>query len=274
MQIWIVLVDVERLVLLGERAAFEDGQGVGGAEAIGVVDAIFLCDQIAGSTHPGRPRFGIVSVGGKEVDPSVSEHGVGHSLRGTPHLADNRAGRNLREQPNAHPVCETFGVTLQGWIPLGMGEDGFHSGQSELIEGFVQLRGQAIVREFDQEIVSTIQSVFAGVPDRILHVVVAEVEVAAGGNGEWNGLAGESRAEGGDSDGNLLWIEVVDVVGVGCSQHMGDAVVGCNAGHGDRGLEVRRAVVQAGQQVVVNVNHSNYGQGTIMRAFYGAETLR
>ncbi len=153
--------------------------GIGGAEPVGVGRTILLRDQITSSAHAGWARLGIVRVGGEEVHPAVGEHAVGHPLGLLSHLADHGAGGDLGEQANAHPVCEALGVALQRRIAFGVGEDGAHTGQAELVEGLVQVRGKAVVGQLDQQVVATVEGVFLGVGDGVLHVVVAEVEVAA-----------------------------------------------------------------------------------------------
>ena len=101
---------------------------------------------------------------------------------------------------------------------------------------------------------------FLGLRDGVLHVVVAQVEVAARGDGQRNRLRGQRRAQGSDAPGDALRIEAVDVVGVGRGDYVRDTVIGGDAGHGYRRLEVGRSVVKAGKQMVVKVDHSSYRQ--------------
>ena len=72
-----------------------------------------------------------------------------------------------------------------------------------------------------------------------------------------SGIASPARAERRASTRRAisLWVEGVDVVGVGCGDDVGDAVLGGHAGHCDGCLEVGRAVVKAGKQMMVNIDH-------------------
>jgi hypothetical protein len=117
------------------------------------------------------------------------------------------------------------------------------------------------------EIVAAIEGVFPGVGDGVLHVVVAEVEVAAGGYGEGDGCGGEGGAKGVDAPGDLGGVKIVDVVRVGGGDYVGYAVVRGDPGHGHGRLEVGRAVVEAGKQMMMKVDHASYRQSTTVREF-------
>ncbi len=75
--------------------------------------------------------------------PSVGEHAMSHALGLFSHLADNRAGSDLGEQADAHPVCQAFGVSLQRRIALGVSQDGPHPSQAKLVEGLIQMGGKS-----------------------------------------------------------------------------------------------------------------------------------
>jgi hypothetical protein len=263
----IIFVEVERLVLLGKGFAFVGCHGVGGTEAVGVSDAVFFGDEIVSGAHAGRPGLGVVRVGGEEVDPAVREHTVGHAFGLTTHLANDGAGGDLGEEANAHPVGEALGVALQGWIALGVGKDGAHAGQAQLVKRFVEVGREAVVGEFDEEIVATVERIFFGIGDGVLHVVVAEVEVAAGGDGKGNGFGGEGGAEGVDAASDFSGVEVIDVVGVRGSDDVGYAVFRGDTGHGQGGLEVGRAVVETGEEMMVEIDHASYRQSTTVQEF-------
>ena len=82
----------------------EGGGGVGGAEQVGVVFAVFAGDEVLGVAHKGRARGGVVGVGGEEVDPAVGEELVGHALGFFAHVSEDGAGGDLNEQAVAEPI--------------------------------------------------------------------------------------------------------------------------------------------------------------------------
>ena len=190
------------------------------------------------------------------MNPSVGKHTVGHALGLATHLAKDRAGGDLGKQPNTHPVGEALGIPLKRRIAFGVGKNGAHTGQAQLVEGFVEVRGEPVVREFNEEVVATVQRVLLGVGDGILHIVVAEMKVAARGDCEGNGLRGEGRTQGADTSGDLGRIEGIDIIGVGRGNHMGYPVVCGDAGHSQRGLQVGRSVVEARKQMMVKIDHT------------------
>ena len=68
-------------------------------------------------------------------------------------------------------------------------------------------------------------------------------------------------------------IEVVVAVGVGGADDVGDAVGGGEAGHGDGGFHAGGAVVESGEEMVVDVYHGN-GKGITGRRGFASELAR
>jgi len=255
--------EVEGFILLGEGAVFVGREGVVDAQAMGVGGAVFFGDDVVGSLHAGDAGLGVVGVGGDEVDPAVGEQAVGHALGGFAHLAGHGVGGDLGKEADTHPLDQAPGIALQGWVALGVGEDGAHAGEAELVEGFIEVEREAVVGELGEQVLAAVDGELVRVGDGVLQVVVGHVEVATGAEDKGDGFGGEGAAQLGEAAGVAFGVEVVDVVGVGCDDDVGDAVCDRDAGHGDRGFEVGRAVVQLGQQMVVEVDHKAMGTVTL-----------
>jgi len=150
-------------------------------------------------------------------------------------------------------------VALQGGVALRVREDEREAGETKLVEDFFETGGEAVIGELDEEIVGGVEGIFAGVGDGVFDVVVAEVEIAAGSEGEGDGFFGEGCAEGGEFFRDELRRESVTAAGVGGADDVGDAVGNGHTGHGDGGFQVGRAIVEAGQKVMVDIDHWQKG---------------
>ena len=95
-----------------------------------------------------------------------------------------------------------------------------------------------MVGEFGEEVFAGVDGVLAGVGDGVLEVVVGHVEVAADGERDGDTLGGEGGADGGEAAVDAVVVVSVDVVGVGRGDDVGDAVLGRDAAHGYRGVQV------------------------------------
>ena len=146
-------------------------------------------------------------------------------------------------------------ILLQRRIALRMREDRRHPRQPQRVERLLERRRQRVVRQLHQQVLATVHRVTARVLERVAHVVVAEVEVAAGPEDEPDSRVGDRRAHLSEQCLVLLRVEGIAAVGVRCADDVGDAVIGGHARHLERGGEVRRPVVQPRQKMVVKVNH-------------------
>lgn len=225
--------------------------------------AVSLGYDVAGFAEAWGAGRDVVGVGGEDVDPAVAEEGVADLLGGAAHVAEEGAAGDLDEEAVAEPVLHAVEVALEGGVALGMGEDGREAGELELVEGLGEGGGEAVVGQLDEQVGGAVDGELFGVGDGFVDVVVAEMEVAADAEGEVDVFGGEGVAEGGEALGVALWVVGIGAAGVGGAHDVGDAVFKRDAGHGDRGFEVGRAVVEAEEQVVVDVNHSAEVKGII-----------
>ncbi len=73
---------------------------------------------------------------------------------------------------------------MEGGVALGMGEDGGKAGELELVEGFGEAGRQAVVGDFDEQVVEAVDAEAGGVCFGLLDVVEGDMEVAAAAEGE------------------------------------------------------------------------------------------
>ena len=203
-----------------------------------------------------------MSVGRKEVDAAFAEQLVGHLFGDGAHVAEHGAGGDLDEHALAHPLDEAGWVLLEDGVALGMGEDEVGAGEAQLVEGLVHVGRDGEVGQLDEEIVPGVDGEAVRVGARALDVVVAEVEVAAKAEGDSDAFAGYEGAQLVKQLVVAVWVEGVAAVGVGRGDDVGDAVLGGHADHRERGFEIGGAVVQAGQEVVVDVYHYRLKRNT------------
>lgn len=244
---------------MGHGLAVEDGGGIFSADKVGIGIAVFLGDEIAGFRHLRWTAGEVVCIRGEEVDPAAGEQGVRHFAGGFAEVAEDGAGGNLHEHAFAKPGGEACVVALQGGIALRVGEDEAEAGEAKLIKNLFKAGGESMVRELDEEIVSSVERIFAGMGDGVLDVVVAEVEITAGGEGERDGFVDEGGTECGNFLVDERRREVVTAAGVRGTDDVGDSIGEGHAGHGDGGFEVRGAIVKAREQVMMDVDHWQKG---------------
>ena len=239
--------------------AAEDGGGVGDADEVGVGLAVALGDDGVGFAHTRGAAAHAVGVGGKEVHPAVFEEAVGELFGLFAPFPEHRIGSDLHQKAAAHPSEHAAVICLKCLIPFGMGEDWRLLRELEFVVGFGEAVGKSEVGELDEKVAEAVDGVTDGIFQRGLDVVVGEVEVAAEAEGQRNVFGGDLFAK--DSEFLLIYIgiELILAVRMRGADDVGDAFVGSHAGHGDGGFEVAGTVVEAEQQVVMDVDHAKQG---------------
>ncbi len=167
-----------------------------------------------------------MGVGGEEVDPFFGEEIVSHLLGGLAHAAGDGVAGDLDEDAAAHPLGEAGRVLLESGIALGVGEDGGEAGELELVEGFREGAGDAVVGDLDHEIAEAVDGELGGLLLGFEDVVVGEMEVAAEAYFDGDGFGVEAALQLGCFGGVFLGKEGVGSVGVGGADDVGDAVFG------------------------------------------------
>ena len=170
---------------------------------------------------------------------AIGEHALGESLRLTAHPAGHGACRDLSQQTIAEPGKQLSGIALQDRVAFRVSEDGREAGPAQLVESLFQVGREAVIREFDEEVVVTVDAVAFGRREGVLEVVVVEVEVAAEPDPERDAGAFQRGAELLGAPENELRLEAVAIAGVRRTDHVRDAVRDRDAGHLDGGGQIR-----------------------------------
>ena len=238
-----------------EVFAEKSGQGVADAEGVGVTRAEAVGDEVVGFAKTGRPRRGVVRVGGEEVNPSLLQEFQGHALGGLTLVAGEGIGGDLDEQAASEPVGHALGFVHESLVALGVGEDGGESSELKLVKGLLKVGRGTVVGKFDEEVAEAVDAVAAGVGARVGYVVVREVEVAALAEGDRNICVGEAAAQFLDPGRVDRGIEMILGICVGSADDVSDAVGRRKSSHLDRHLEGFGTVVKTRKKVVVNIYH-------------------
>ncbi len=225
------------------------------AEAVGDLLAVVFDERGVSVAEVGGAGGDVVRVGGEEVHPVMLEEEMGGGFGAGSEAAEERAGGDLDDASVADPLVHHLGLGLEGGVALGMGEDGNDSAGDELVEGLADGGRDAVVGELDEQVLMVVDGVFAGVAELVLDVVVGEMEVAAEAEGDESGNGGLDLGEAFAVD---LGVVGPAVVGVRGADDVRDAVGGGRLDHGAGGFEVLGAVVEAIEQMVVNVDHSGF----------------
>src|ERR1700723_3002898 len=123
-----------------------------------------------------------------------------------------------------------------------MRDDRLKSGQLQAVERVVHGRRNGEVRELDQEVVFLVQRVALGVEPYVLQIFKAEVEVAAGGDGE---AAFEARLDFIAARSYQFGNEIVIRVGVRSADYVSNPIFDGHFSHGYGHIERFGAVIEA-----------------------------
>ena len=133
-----------------------------------------------------------------------------------------------------------------------MRDDDVQSLELQIVQRTVEKRWKGEIRELHEQIGFLVQREPRGIGAHGCKVFVAHMQVASGREDQARAnLLLQLISEAADA----LGIEGVVVVGVGCGHDARDAVGDGRFGHAHGIVHGLRPVVQAGQQVTVNIDH-------------------
>ena len=151
-------------------------------------------------------------------------------------------------QPAIHPL----GLGAQHGVALGMRDDGRQSHEMQAVHGVVHGRRNGKIRELHEQIILLVDRVLLRIFLEVLQVLKIQMKIASrrqfqavadGGLKLVTPLADDFR------------IEFVMRIGVRRSDHVRDAVRDGHFRHLNGCFQRVRAVVQAGKNVAMNVDH-------------------
>ncbi len=133
-----------------------------------------------------------------------------------------------------------------------MCDDGAETRKLKILKDLVHRGRNAIVVEFEEQVVFPIDAEGGGVSANSSKIFQAQMKIAAGGQGE---AAVEFFLKKSTDLAHLRIVERVVGTGVGRSDDVGDAVVDGLFGHGERLVKRPGAVVKARKDVAVKIDH-------------------
>jgi hypothetical protein len=246
---------------LGEVLVGDDGGGVGDEEAVGEGGSKFFLDPGTGEVEAGWTAADAVAVAGDEVDVVLFEEAAGEGLDFDAPLSGESGGGDLDEAVLFDPFKEELGALAEDGIAFGVGDDDAESGLFEAVEHFAGIGEDDDIGEFDEEVAGGVEGIAAGVGEGIDEVIVHDVEVTATEESEVGGGGGAGEVE--EAVGEI-GVEVVAGVGVGGGDEVGGAGGGGDAEHfGGFGF-VAGAVVEAREEMAVEVDHGGRGTSLVL----------
>lgn len=184
---------------------------------------------------------------GSRVDPFF-----GGSLRGFSEPAGKGLGGDLRVTALAQPAEEAVGLGPNQRIPFGMGDDGMQAEELEFVQGLVHGGRDGVVGKFDEEIIFLVERVEGRMLADMLEIFEAQVEIAAGGDGE---TAVEAGLKFIPAHFYQFGNELVIGAGVRGGDDVRDAVADGHFSHGHGHFGIGGAVVKSWKYMAMNINH-------------------
>ena len=191
-------------------------------------------------------------VGGEKVDPVAIEQFIGKGFGHPAEAPVEGGGGDLDEASRAHPVGEQIGALVERLVALRMGDDEGVAGVLQPAHGLGELGRDHHVGELDEQVTFSVDRITERVLNGVEDVGSVQVEVAPEAQLE---LTLEQFAQLGQALLVHRGLIGMRVAGVGGADDVGDALGGSFVGHGQGGFQIGRSVVDAVDQMVVNVDH-------------------
>ena len=127
----------------------------------------------------GYAVFGVVGVGGQNVHRVSFEQPLGDARSFLSPASSHRRSGHLHRATLIHPLQDSSLRLLQNRIALGMSDHGRDANVGHPGEAFVDLCRNAVVAQFDQQVVAVFDGVAFRRNQDFLQVVVRKMEIAA-----------------------------------------------------------------------------------------------
>ncbi len=140
----------------------------------------------------------------------------------------------------------------QDRIALRVGDDGTKARTEQAKDGIHEAHRRGVIAELNEQVARVVDRIAAGILQRVLHVLVGDVEIAAQRKLQPRKAVAQLIEFQRESVAVVLMLEI----SMRSSHNVAHAVVRGLLTHLQRGLPTLGAVVGAGQDVGVNVDHA------------------
>src|ERR1035437_9379375 len=211
-----------------------------------------LIDVPPGFIQGGGAPLGVVGIAGHEMHQPAPHQLVRAFLGGLAETAQEGLRRDLQMGALRHPGFQLRQAALQQLVALRMGHDGTEAHMHHAGEDLAGSFGNQEIGEFHQQIAAVVDGVLPGRAQGIVDIFQGEVEIAAVVNPR---SIARRRLQFADLALHHQRIEGVILVGVRAGHDVGGTGGGGLPQHLDGLLQTLGSVVQAGQDVAVDVDH-------------------
>ena len=196
----------------------------------------------------------VVGVGGDVVHESVGHELDREAPHGRPESAGQRSGRHRAEDAGVHEARQPIGVTLEDRAPLGMREHHLEAAILHVREDPLEVDVRGPVGALEQQVVPRAK---AEPPERRVVELhgLGERDLRACNDGDLDLRAREGVVEARHAGLDVVGPDVVVVPDVGRRDHHLDPGIRGRARHRHAEVEVDGAVVEAREDVAVEVDH-------------------
>jgi len=212
----------------------------------------FFFKQIVRLIDPRRPVLGVMCIAGCEMDVPGTEEMPCRALGSIAEPAAKGLCCHLAQTSTVNPALQYFRRALEHGISFRVRNDRDHSLGQEQREGVLNGWWAEHFREFDHEVTAAIDGVFGRVVKSILDIAGRQVEIATTVH------AGKSTMSTGEFVVPViqdLKIKRISRVGVRSRDDIGGSAIRCHAQHVEGLLDGPGAIVNAPEDMSVNVDH-------------------
>ena len=188
------------------------------------------------------------------MDQIFLQPSFGQAKRRRAEAAGIRLGCNLSQASMCYPVVEQPGLARKNRVTLRVRDDRGQPSHLDLIKDAIELLGNELVREFNQQVRAVVDREIQRRLDKLLKVIVGEVKITS------------QKELGHLSHGSLKFcdllainvgLERVSIVTMRRGNEMRNAILSRDLAHGNSILKRLSAVIDFPQRVTMNINHRN-----------------
>ncbi len=235
-----------------QRASVDDGFRILLQKQVGDFLTFLFCHLAVAAGKKRRAPPYVVGIAGKEVDLAGIEQLLSELTRFGAEPTRVRLCHDLHQASDRNPVLQQLRFALKEGVPFRVRNDRLKTGDLDVVIHAAEMLRNELVREFHQQVRSSIDREVLGILHADLDVVVREMKVAA--QQKLRTLA-NFFLELGTQLPVEVRVECVAVIAVGRRHQMRHAIRCCDATHRDGHRKRPCTIVNARQRMGVNINH-------------------